>query len=70
MSKTEYRVIPNYPLYEISKGGRVKQVLDGREVKIARSNGTGIRYHLESESGRIVSVTRAMLINWAFPEEK
>ncbi|QYC55062.1 hypothetical protein QCN36_gp79 [Arthrobacter phage CastorTray] len=66
----EWRVIPNYPLYEITRGGRIKQVLDGREVKPAGSNGTGIRYHLESKSGRIVSVTRSMLVSWAFPEEK
>lgn len=68
--KGDYRVIPNYPLYEITRGGRVKKVLDGREVAPARNNGTGIRYHLESKSGRIMSVTRSMLVQWAFPEEK
>jgi hypothetical protein len=63
-----WRVVPNYPLYEINTRGTVKQVLDGRLLKTSQNN-RGEHYHLESKSGRVVAVKKTELIAWAFPKE-
>ena len=63
-----WRVIAEYPLYEINQRGMVKQVLDGRALTTSRNN-HGEHYHLESKSGRVVAIKKAELINWAFPKE-
>lgn len=63
-----WRVIQNYPLYEINRKGEVKQVLDGRKLTTSKNN-HGEHYHLESKSGRVVAVKKADLITWEFPKE-
>jgi hypothetical protein len=63
-----WRVIPNFPLYEIHPTGRVKQILDGRLLKTSQNN-QGEHYHLEGQSGRVVAIKKSMLISWAFPKD-
>lgn len=63
-----WRGVPNFPLYEINKGGTVKQVLDGRTLMTSQNN-HGEHYHLESPNGRVIAMKKAELINWAFPKE-
>lgn len=63
-----WRVIPNFPLYEINGHGRVKQLRDGREL-VTSNNGNGDRYHLESKSGRVIAMKKTELMEWAYPEE-
>ncbi|UGL63308.1 HNH endonuclease [Arthrobacter phage Tokki] len=63
-----WRVIQNYPLYEVNRKGEVKEVLTGRKL-ISSRNRHGEHYHLESPSGRIVAVKKADLITWEFPKE-
>jgi hypothetical protein len=63
-----WRVIPNFPLYEINQRGTVKQVRDGRLLTTSYNN-KGEHYHLESQSGRVVAMKKAELMNWAFPKE-
>lgn len=63
-----WRVIPNFPLYEIHPTGRVKQILDGRVLKLSQNN-RGYFYHLESPSGRVIAMEKSVLINWAYPKE-
>lgn len=63
-----WRVVPNYPLYEINRRGTVKQVLDGKILTTSQNN-KGEHYHLESQSGRVVAVKKADLITWEFPKE-
>ncbi|QGZ17285.1 hypothetical protein SEA_GIANTSBANE_81 [Arthrobacter phage Giantsbane] len=63
-----WRVIQNYPLYEVNRKGDVKEVLTGRKLVTSR-NKYGEHYHLESPSGRIVAVKKADLITWEFPKE-
>jgi hypothetical protein len=63
-----WRSIPNYPLYEINRRGTVKQLRDGRLLSTSQNN-KGEHYHLESQSGRVVAVKKAELMQWAFPKE-
>lgn len=64
-----WRVVPNYPLYEINHKGLVKQLLDGRALMTSQNN-HGEHYHLESPSGRVVALKKTELISWAFPKEQ
>lgn len=63
-----WRVIKDYPLYEINRRGEIKQVLDGRKLMTSQNN-KGEHYHLESKSGSVVAVKKADLITWEFPKE-
>jgi hypothetical protein len=63
-----WRVIPNFPLYEINSRGMVKQLRDGR-ILVTSQNNRGEHYHLESQSGKVVAMKKTQLMSWAFPKE-
>lgn len=66
--KKTWRVIPTYPLYEMSAMAEVREKLSGR-ILTANHNNKGHHYHLLLD-GKVCAVNPAKILGETYPELK